>query len=376
MLFDEVTSAFASELTGEVLKTIAQLAGAGMTMILVTHEMGFARWVATRTVFMNASQIWEEGPSKEIFANPRTPDLRNFIAQDLKQPARLFTRDPVLCLDCKPLRRRPLTVPTNHKLAEKLRSGQATFGSTFYTGSTVPIEVAGNWGLDFAFIDAEHTSANIDRDMEKLVLASLLAGIAPLVRVRGPNEWDIRKSLEFGATGVIVPQVGTTEQARAIVRAAKFPPHGRRGGDASCRAAGFAEPGFQWSTYMERENTSKLIIPMAESFEFFDNIDEILQVDGIDVINFGPADYSISRRIPIDYSMSHPEVEDRLSELIEKCHARGIKVMAPCIPPVTENVAQLKMKGVDMIIMGNDVMFLNDGFRRACEAIDNARKTA
>jgi 4-hydroxy-2-oxoheptanedioate aldolase len=262
----------------------------------------------------------------------------------------------------------------NHRLAEKLRRGEATFGATFYTGSTTAIEVAGNWGLDFAFIDAEHTPVNIDAQMEKLVLAALLAGIAPLVRVRGTNEWDIRKSLEFGATGVIVPQVGTAEQARAIVRAAKFPPLGRRGGDASCRAAGFAGPGFQWSAYMEHENASRLVIPMAESYEFFDNIDEILEVEGIDVINFGPADFSISRRISIDYSMSHPEVEERLAELIEKCHARNIKVMAPCIPPVAENVVALKKKGVDMIIMGNDVLFLNEGCRRAREAIDAAGK--
>jgi 4-hydroxy-2-oxoheptanedioate aldolase len=267
-------------------------------------------------------------------------------------------------------------VPENQKLAQKMRSGETTFGATFYMGSTTAIEAAANWGLDFAFIDAEHTPVNVDAHLEKLVLAALLTGIAPLVRVRGTNEWDIRKSLEFGATGVIVPQVGTADEARAIVRAAKFPPLGRRGGDASCRSAGFAGPGFQWSSYMERENANKLVIPMAESYEFFDNIDEILEVEGIDVINFGPADYSISRRISIDYSMSHPEVDERLAELIEKCHQRDIKVMAPCIPPVAENVAALKKRGVDMIIMGNDVLFLNEGCRRAREAIDAAPKTA
>ena len=84
MLFDEVTSALDPELTGEVLKTIAELAAAGMTMVLVTHEMGFARRVATRTVFMNEGRIWEEGPSEELFASPRTPELQSFIAPNLK----------------------------------------------------------------------------------------------------------------------------------------------------------------------------------------------------------------------------------------------------------------------------------------------------
>ena len=84
MLFDEVTSALDPELTGEVLKTIAELAKAGMTMVLVTHEMGFARRVATHTVFMNEGRIWEQGLSEQIFTNPQTPELKSFIAPDLK----------------------------------------------------------------------------------------------------------------------------------------------------------------------------------------------------------------------------------------------------------------------------------------------------
>ncbi len=84
MLFDEVTSALDPELTGEVLKTIAELAKTGMTMILVTHEMGFARRVASHTVFMHEGRAWEAGPSEEIFTNPQTPELRAFIASDVK----------------------------------------------------------------------------------------------------------------------------------------------------------------------------------------------------------------------------------------------------------------------------------------------------
>ncbi len=85
MLFDEVTSALDPELTGEVLKTIAELARAGMTMVLVTHEMGFARQVATRTVFMHQGLIWEEGPSEQLFSTPQTPELRNFLAPVLQE---------------------------------------------------------------------------------------------------------------------------------------------------------------------------------------------------------------------------------------------------------------------------------------------------
>ncbi|MEJ5083187.1 amino acid ABC transporter ATP-binding protein [Ochrobactrum sp. MYb379] len=84
MLFDEVTSALDPELTEEVLNVMEELARGGMTMILVTHEMAFARRVATQTIFMHQGKIWEEGPSAELFANPQTPELRQFVKSDVK----------------------------------------------------------------------------------------------------------------------------------------------------------------------------------------------------------------------------------------------------------------------------------------------------
>jgi polar amino acid transport system ATP-binding protein len=83
MLFDEVTSALDPELKGEVLKVIADLAKAGMTMILVTHEMQFARSVADQIVFMHHGKVWEEGPPSDLFGAPQTPELKQFIATDL-----------------------------------------------------------------------------------------------------------------------------------------------------------------------------------------------------------------------------------------------------------------------------------------------------
>ncbi|HMO30869.1 amino acid ABC transporter ATP-binding protein [Enterovirga sp.] len=82
MLFDEVTSALDPELTGEVLKTIERLAANGMTMMLVTHEMAFARSVANRVVFMHQGTVWESGPG-EMLVNPQTPELQQFVGSGL-----------------------------------------------------------------------------------------------------------------------------------------------------------------------------------------------------------------------------------------------------------------------------------------------------
>jgi ABC-type polar amino acid transport system ATPase subunit len=79
MLFDEVTSALDPELVGEVLEVMIRLAGEGMTMMVVTHEMGFAREVGTRMLFLDDGQIVEEGEPKDMFYNPKSDRLRLFL---------------------------------------------------------------------------------------------------------------------------------------------------------------------------------------------------------------------------------------------------------------------------------------------------------
>jgi polar amino acid transport system ATP-binding protein len=79
LLCDEITSALDPELVNEVLRVVEGLAKEGITLILVTHEMRFARDVGTKLVFMHMGRVHEEGPPKELFANPRTPELQNFV---------------------------------------------------------------------------------------------------------------------------------------------------------------------------------------------------------------------------------------------------------------------------------------------------------
>jgi polar amino acid transport system ATP-binding protein len=79
MLFDEITSALDPELTGEVLKVLEDMARSGMTMALVTHEMGFARRFASRALFMHRAKVWEEGAAGEMLARPQTAELKTFL---------------------------------------------------------------------------------------------------------------------------------------------------------------------------------------------------------------------------------------------------------------------------------------------------------
>ncbi len=83
MLFDEPTSALDPEMVGEVLEVMKELASEGMTMVVVTHEMGFAREVGDRVIFMDGGKILEEGTPEELFTNPKHPRLQDFLAKVL-----------------------------------------------------------------------------------------------------------------------------------------------------------------------------------------------------------------------------------------------------------------------------------------------------
>ena len=83
MLFDEPTSALDPEMVGEVLDVMKQLAREGMTMVVVTHEMGFAREVGDRVIFMDSGKIIEQGTPKQIFDHPENPRLREFLGKIL-----------------------------------------------------------------------------------------------------------------------------------------------------------------------------------------------------------------------------------------------------------------------------------------------------
>ncbi|MBL8670285.1 MAG: amino acid ABC transporter ATP-binding protein [Alphaproteobacteria bacterium] len=83
MLLDEITSALDPELIGEVVRVLERLAAKGMTMLLVTHELGFARRAADTLVFMHQGRVWEKGPPERLFDRPQTPELEAFLGSIL-----------------------------------------------------------------------------------------------------------------------------------------------------------------------------------------------------------------------------------------------------------------------------------------------------
>jgi len=261
------------------------------------------------------------------------------------------------------------------KLKEKMKLGPV-FGMACFTGVPCVIETIGNYGLDFIYLDLEHTPWMLGGDFEKQIISAKLAGISVLVRMADNDEVAIRKVLEWGAEGVVIPHCLTKEDAEESVRAAKFSPMGRRGGESNVRAANFGGPGFDWNKYMASQNSDTLVIPMDEDFEFTENIDEILSVPGIDAINFGPLDYSNSLNIPVGYAMGD-EVKKAFDILVTKAKAKGIGRLGPVIPPTKENIDKAIADGYNMLILGNDMWHFQSSLKTLMkDAVEPVRQGA
>lgn len=238
-------------------------------------------------------------------------------------------------------------------LKEKLSHGPV-FGMTCFTGAACVIEDIGYSGMDFIYLDLEHTNWMLGSDFEKQIMAAKLHDISVLVRMADDDEVAIRKVLEWGADGVVIPHCKTKEMTEKCVCAAKFAPLGRRGGESNVRAAGFGYDHFDWNSYIAQQNRDTMVIPMDEDYEFTDNIDEILSVPGVDAINFGPVDYANSLSLTIGYSMGE-EVKQAFDILVRKAKEKGIGVLGPVVPPTKDNLLNAIESGYNMIILGNDM---------------------
>ena len=258
-------------------------------------------------------------------------------------------------------------------LKEKMKKGPV-FGMTCFTGSMSVIESIALSGLDFIYLDLEHTNWMLDGDFEKQIMAAKLHDIGILVRMADADEVAIRKVLEWGADGVVIPHCKTAEMARQAVEGAKFYPLGRRGGESCVRAAEFGYKDFDWNKYIESQNNDTLVIPMDEDFEFTDNIDEILSVEGIDDVNFGPVDYAVSKGLKIGYAMSD-DVKKAFKTLVGKAKEKGIGVLGPVVPPTKENIREAIADGYTMIILGNDMWHFQKALRELVKnEVDEVRK--
>jgi len=178
---------------------------------------------------------------------------------------------------------------------DMLKTGKAAIGTT--ARPTSPVDFLADSGFDFILFDTQHSAVEI-KELQGPLQAMRGRKAAPVVRVGQNMQDQICYALDIGAKGIIVPMVNTKQETVAMVDWCKYPPDGKRSSAGMRGEWGSFE---NYREYMEAVNEELLIIPMIETQESLDNMEEILSVPGIDVLLVGPSDLSINLGIPLDY---------------------------------------------------------------------------
>ena len=186
-------------------------------------------------------------------------------------------------------------------IRQNLRAGRRVYASAMVSSSTLWPKFLAKTGIDFVFIDSEHTP--LGRETLSWLCQTFTAfNIPPVVRIPSPDPFEACKVLDGGACGFIAPYLETAEQARQLTGVARLRPlKGQRLQDA-LRDSQTLEP--ELKTYLEDRNQHTLFIANIESVPAIRNLDEILAVGGIDSVLIGPHDLSCSLGVPEQYRHS------------------------------------------------------------------------
>jgi len=199
-------------------------------------------------------------------------------------------------------------------LKEKLQNNVPTFGSWITIGHQSIVEIMASAGFEWLTIDLEHSAINITKAQE-LISVIQANGMKALVRVSKNEEVVIKRVMDAGADGVIIPMVRTVEDAIQAVDYVKYPPMGKRGVGLA-RAQKY---GIGFNEYKEWQKDGTIIIAQIEHIESVHNIDEIILTEGIDGTIVGPFDMSASMGMPGEYHRM--EVKEAIDKVEISCKA-------------------------------------------------------
>jgi 2-keto-3-deoxy-L-rhamnonate aldolase RhmA len=229
-----------------------------------------------------------------------------------------------------------------NRMKEKLRAGEPVFGVSVMIPSPQIVEMVAAAGFDWVLLDCEHGTLTLE-SVELMAMAAEASGITAIARPVTRSPEHILQVLDRGVMGVQVPHVNTAEDAREVLAAVKYHPAGRRGLAAGTRAAVYDAHGTL-AEYVKAANEATLVAIQLEEQAAIDNIDALLEVDGIDVFFIGPSDLSQSMGYPGDPKA--PPVAAAIESSFRKMREAG---RTPGTPATAEQVAQVIDRGVRYI---------------------------
>ena len=250
------------------------------------------------------------------------------------------------------------------KTLDKLRAGEPVCCTKLNLSDHRAAQIAAMCGIDCIWLDMEHVANSISQ-IEAQILAAKAYGADSLVRVGRGSYSDHVRALEAGASGIMVPHVMGLEDAKAVVRMARFHPIGRRPVDSGNTDGAFCMVDFQ--DYIKQANERCFLCIQIEDPEPMAELDAICSLDGIDIVFFGPSDFSQGIGKPGDFA--NPELL-RARELVAQCCARHGK-FAGTVGSLG-NLESLWGMGYKFVAAGADVLCLADYFKGIRAGFDAA----
>lgn len=245
-------------------------------------------------------------------------------------------------------------------LKQRLTQGRSAIGCWLQMDSPIAAEIVGQAGYDCVMIDHEHGPGDIGTAIA-LMQALGASGCTPCMRVPANDRVMIKRALDAGVAGVMVPAVNSKAEAEDAVASCRYPPRGARGMAAPVVRA--SDYGADWQSYAQGADDALLVICQIESAAAVVNVDEIAAVEGVDLLFVGPFD--LSANLGYLGQPDHPDVRHRIDAVEQAAKAAGKLLGA--IPTPERSIEDLLAAGYNLILADADSLFLRDAARASVE---------
>ena len=243
-----------------------------------------------------------------------------------------------------------------NRMMDAWAAGEETLGTWLSMASSHSAEIGGRSGFDYVCVDMQHGVADYQVAVTMIQAVEMSGGL-PIARVPWNEPGIIGRMLDAGARGVIIPMVNSVAEAQAAVAACKYPPLGAR----SFGPIMVAPRAAAGENYFEVANATTACIPMIETRQAVEALDDILAIDGVDAIYVGPADLSISYGYGPGYTDDNADYKAALEHIAERCAAHGV---VAGIHSTAALSADRRAKGFRMQTVSGDAMALGRGMAR------------
>jgi 4-hydroxy-2-oxoheptanedioate aldolase len=248
-----------------------------------------------------------------------------------------------------------------------LAIGRPTFGSWLSLGDFLAARVLARMGFDWLTLDLEHGA--IDWARAAMIFAAVAdGGCVPLARVPQGSHDYIKRTLDAGAWGIVVPMVDTVEQARTAIAAAKYPPVGNRSLGGGAHALNFAATSNE---YYAKANDEILVVLQTESPTGVANAEAIYRLPGVDAIFVGPVDLRAQMRAADGSEASDNEFEAMLQRVIDAGRAAGTPTGMHVMDPQT--ALRRAEQGMQFLAIGSELRMMT---QKAAEILETVRPRA